>query len=509
MSRMLAGRTWAASLAAGLIGAAGAAGLEPIGWWPATLVAFALVPWLMRLGATPFKSGLVGWAFGTGWFIHGLIWLLEPFKVEAEIYGWMAPFAVVLLSGYLAAYWGLGFWFARRWGGGPIRQSLLLIPALGLAEFGRAYLFTGFPWSAPSQVWLDTPAMYLLRWIGPHGLGILTFAAAIPLGAALLVRHHRMRLTVAATLPLAGFGLGAWWADHTLPSTSYTQSTVRVLQPNAPQHLKWDPDWMPIFFNRLLDFTEEGPRPDLIVWPETTIPALLRNADGLIAAMSEAAGGVQIAAGVKRRDGLRLYNSMIRIAPDGTVTDVYDKYHLVPYGEYFPLGNITKHLGLRGLAAEDGNGFTAGTGPVAVPFGSTGTALPMICYEIVFAHDINAAPERTDYILQLTNDAWFGTHSGPYQHLAQTRMRAIEQGMPVVRAANTGISAMIDPVGQVIDSLPLGVAGYFDTRLPAPLPATVYARTGDWPILALLALWAGVALTRRRAQTRASRAFSD
>jgi apolipoprotein N-acyltransferase len=273
-----------------------------------------------------------------------------------------------------------------------------------------------------------------------------------------------------------------------------TGKVVRLVQPNAPQHQKWDPAWAPIFFQRQIEASAAAPRPDLIVWPEAAVPVLLEDAGPAFDAIAAAAGGVPVALGIQRRDRARIYNSLVVLDETGAVGDLYDKHHLVPFGEYFPLGDLAAGFGLYGFAAREGDGYSAGPGPALVDLPGLGRALPLICYEAVFARDVNRAPGRPDLLLQVTNDAWFGTRIGPYQHLAQARMRAVEQGLPMVRVANTGISAMIDPLGRITAMLPLGEAGHVDAALPAPLPPTLYARTGDLALFALLLVALGVTL---------------
>lgn len=268
------------------------------------------------------------------------------------------------------------------------------------------------------------------------------------------------------------------------PQTEATaKATVRVVQPNAPQHQKWDPDFIPVFFQRQLEFTAAEPRPDLIVWPESSVPLYLHQAGPAFDRIAVAAAGVPVIVGIQRYDQGQVYNALVHIDGDGNVAGVYDKHHLVPFGEYMPLAGLAARLGLFGLAANQGIGYTPGPGPKVLEIGSLGFGLPLICYEAVFPQDVNAAPMRPDFLLQITNDAWFGTHSGPYQHLLQARMRAMEQGVPMIRAANTGVSAVIGPNGEVLASVPLGQAGYADAPLPAALPPTFYARTGDWMVV--------------------------
>ena len=269
---------------------------------------------------------------------------------------------------------------------------------------------------------------------------------------------------------------------------------------NAAQHEKWDRDKIPLFFERQLDFTRAEGAPDLIVWPETAIVALMDSAQTSFAAMSEAAGDRPVVVGLRRlEDGRRLYNSLAVLDGAGQVAGRYDKHHLVPFGEYIPFGDVLGRFGLRGLAAGEGFGFSAGPGPVLVDIPGLGAALPLICYEGVFPRNLRGTDARARFILMITNDAWFGQLSGPYQHLAQARLRSAEQGLPMVRVANTGVSAVIDAAGQIVGHLPLGQAGWIDLPLPAPGKQTFYAAFGDWPASGLaLLLLVGAYLARAR-----------
>ncbi|QEW18643.1 Apolipoprotein N-acyltransferase [Marinibacterium anthonyi] len=472
---------WARMLLAAALGAVTGLGLAPYGLWPVALIGWMILPALIVVSETPMRAAWTGWAFAAGFFANGLTWIVEPFMVDAARDGWMAPFALVFMSGGLALFWAAAFYGAHRLGRGRVNRCLVLVPCLALAEFGRAYLLTGFPWAAPAQALIESPALPLLAWLGPQGLGLLALAASIGTGLFALRRR------VVFLAPVALFAVLSVAAQITRPAVTMTDHIVRLIQPNAVQKQKWDPEWIPVYFQRQLDFTAEGARPDLIVWPESAIAPVYEQSGPWLDAVTDAAGGSQVALGIRRYDG-RLYNALIRMDGDGTVTDIYDKHHLVPFGEYIPLGGLAKRFGIHGLAAEDGDGYSSGPGPVLVDFGPLGKALPLICYEAVFPQDVNGAPGRADFLLQITNDAWFGKRVGPYQHLAQARMRAVEQGLPMLRAANTGISAVIDPDGRVLDSLGLGRAGYIDATLPAPLSPTIYARTGDLPWLVLVVL---------------------
>ncbi|NKW92038.1 apolipoprotein N-acyltransferase, partial [Rhodobacteraceae bacterium R_SAG9] len=296
----------------------------------------------------------------------------------------------------------------------------------------------------------------------------------------------------ALALPLSG-------ADT---QTQGERPVVRLIQPNAPQHQKWDPQYAGLFFERLVQFTRAGDdRPDLIVWPETAVPVWLHNAANTLNIISGAAGDVPVVLGINRAEGLRIFNAAVLMDEDGRVTQIYDKHHLVPFGEYIPLGDLLSKVGIQGLASRNGDGFSPGAGADVLDLGALGKALVLICYEAVFPQDVRAAPERPSFILHLTNDAWFGNFSGPYQHLDQARMRAIESGLPVLRSANTGVSAVIDARGRVLDALALNTEGYLDAALPEARAKTFYAKTGDLPLTIVVVLLLLTALLLRRRET--------
>jgi apolipoprotein N-acyltransferase len=490
-----------------LIGVLAALGLAPIGWWPMTLAAFIAVPAAFLSAKSPPQAACIGWAFGFGWFLPALAWIVEPFLVDIATHGWMAPFVLFLFSGGMALFWGAAFWAASRFNGTPFARVTALILALSLAEFARAYMLTGFPWAAVAQIWVNTSAAWLLAWIGPHGLALLTVVVSFGVGFVLVSNERGLAKFVAVSVIIA-IGCSVALADYLFKDqvSPNTAATIRLIQPNAPQHQKWDPDFIPVFFRRSVDFTAapQSPgqsQPDLIVWPETSIPMYLHAADPAFDVIVEAANGTPVVAGIQRVDGNRLYNTLVYLAGDGQITATYDKHHLVPFGEYIPLGDIASRFGWHGLASGEGDGFSAGPGPQMISLGSLGKALPLICYEAVFPQDVGGMSERPEFLLLITNDAWFGNYSGPYQHLAQAQMRAIEQGLPMIRVANTGISAMIDPFGRITHSLPLGTPGYIDAPLPSPLPPTLYSKTGDLSafLVLIVAILSLVGLQHRRA----------
>ncbi|QBF30734.1 apolipoprotein N-acyltransferase [Thalassococcus sp. S3] len=480
------------SLVAALAGVIGAFGLAPYGAWPLALLSFILLFVLHRAAPSARTAGWTAWAFATGYFSHALSWIVEPFLVDAPRYGWMAPFALVLLAGGLALFWAVAGYLAWRLNNRPSFRAWTLVFFLSVAEFGRAYVFSGFPWAAPSQIWIGQGFDLSLAWIGPHGLTLLTLILCVlPAFATSRARLLALLLPVSLLPALAALALAQ------LPAAPTTGQTVRLVQPNAPQHQKWDPAHMQTFFDRQISYTSVMPHPDLIVWPETSVPTFLGSADYALQVIAEAAGETPVVVGIQRREDARFYNSMVVLGAGGRIVQTYDKHHLVPFGEYMPLGNLAARFGIYGLAANDGHGFSAGPGPRTLDFGGVGRGLALICYEAVFPQDMHAPGDRPDFLMQITNDAWFGAFSGPYQHLAQARMRSIEQGLPMIRVANTGVSAMIDPFGRVLDSLPLNEAGYLDATLPQAGQPTLYARTGDWAAFGILLIF-GVALVGLR-----------
>ena len=487
-------------LLAALFGAIAALAHAPFNLWPLGPLGLAGLFTLFRGARRIWPAFWIGWAGGAGYFAAALFWIVEPFLVDVARHGWMAPFALVFISGGLALFWGGAFALAFRLGRGP----LAWIAALTGAELMRSYVLTGFPWALIGYVWSASPAVHWAAWIGPHGLSALALAVAVTLWRLATPGWRR-----ALPLALVWTGLIAAGVRIGQPVPPAPDAPViRMVQPNAPQHQKWDPDHIFTFFDRQLDFTArhvDGPAPDLIVWPETAIPWFLRDAQTPLAMVADAAAETPVVLGLRQLEGgRRLYNALILLDAEGQIAARYDKHHLVPFGEYIPFGDLAAKLGISGLAATEGFGYSAGPGAALVDLPGIGPALPLICYEAVFPQDVAAAPARPRLLLQITNDAWFGRFSGPYQHLQQARMRAIEQGLPMLRVANTGVSAMIGPRGTILHRIPLGEAGFADVALPPALPPTPYARTGDWPALVfvLAALAAAVAAGRRQAVSK-------
>jgi apolipoprotein N-acyltransferase len=403
---------------------------------------------------------------------------------------------VTLLPAGLGIFWALAAAAAHRTARGTGRHALLATAAalaawLTVTEYARSHVLTGFPWALPGYVWIETPVAQAAAWAGPHGLTLLTLLLTALPAIALATRGLATAVPAAAALA----ALAALWATGAGRLADTTDDAgrpvLRIVQPNAEQRLKWRADFAPVFYRRLLDATAAPPDPalgppDAVIWPETAIAFLPAEHPEERLRMATAAAGVPLLLGALNREpaagGARWSNSLFDLGPEGEIRARYDKHHLVPFGEYLPGGPILRSIGIRALAER--GGFVPGPGPRLMEVPGLPPFVPLICYEAIFPHEVQAPGGRAGWMLQITNDGWFGRFAGPRQHLDQARMRAIEQGLPMVRAANTGISAVIDPHGRVLASLGLGEAGHIDARLPHALPGTRYARIGDWPALA-------------------------
>lgn len=466
-----------------LVGAGCVAGLgqAPFDLWPATIAALAILFSVHARADTAKAAAFAVWAFGLGYFGVSLRWIVEPFLVDIARHGWMAPFALVLMAGGAALFWALAGWLARRVApGGVLFFGLMLV----WAELIRSLILTGFPWALLGHIWVPTALAQLAAFGGPHLLSLITVLAAWAL-AALWRSKIVPGLIVFAVLG----GGAAYLRSGPAPELRPDGPLVRIVQPNAPQHLKWDPAYRDVFLNRLVDLTGQGVVPDLVVWPETSVPSLLNYIQSDLSLLEGAARGAPLVFGIQRQDAAgAFFNSMVVMGPGGVIDAIYDKRHLVPFGEYIPGAALIADLGFSRLAGLVGTGFARGqrSAPLMIP--GIGLAVPLICYEGIFAEEVASGPIRPRLLLLITNDAWFGQAAGPRQHLAQARLRAIEQGLPMVRAANTGISAMIDAKGRIVDQIPLGATGAIDVPLPPALPATPYARWGEWPFGSVLIL---------------------
>lgn len=487
-----------------LAGAAMTAGHPPISQpW----VLYAAMPALvLLLTAAPGgrAAAWVGWGAAFGYFVTGLHWMGHAFLVDPERYAWLLPLGVTALPAFFGLFWALAFWGAWRLRPAtPLSTALALAGALTLVEFARSNILTGLPWALPAYVWVDLPPMQAAAWIGPFGMTLLTLIlTALP--ALALTGRGRGGAALALA---AGAALWLGGAARVPGAVAYAEDApvLRIVQPNAPQHLKWAPGHRETFYQRLLTATVRpadpalGP-PDVVIWPEAAVYFVPAARPDEVANISAAAGDAWVLLGAQHGeridDGVRWTNAVVTISPQGMLGPRYDKHHLVPFGEYLPFRPLFDALGVSQFAIR--GDFDRGPGPQTVTVGDLPPFSPLICYEVIFPDEV-VGSVRPAWLVQPTNDAWFGSWAGPHQHYAQARIRAIEQGLPMVRAANTGISAVVDPYGREIVSIPLHRYDHVDARLPAAIDATPYSRIGDWPAVAVaVMLLIGVSLLRFR-----------
>jgi apolipoprotein N-acyltransferase len=494
---------WRRALIAFTAGAVSTLALAPFHAWPLLFFTFPVLVWLID-GAGAGRWGrvagaaAVGWWFGFGYFLAGLYWIGIAFLVDAKTFAWLMPFAVMGLPAGLALLTALGAGLAALvWTPGAAR-ILSLAAALTIAEWLRGHLLTGFPWNAFGYA-LTSP-LALAQGASLVGLWGLTFMAvavfASPAGLADTTAETRRRwlpLAIALT-SLAALALYGSIRLSVTPTSFVDGVRLRIMQPNLPQDTKFRYSAKQQVMSHYLALSDRATGPDRqgvrdvthLIWPESAFPFLLaREADALAQIADLLPPGTVLITGAARAEPaagasgpLHAYNAIYVIDHDGSILGVYDKVHLVPFGEYLPFQSLLERLGLRQLTKVQG-GFQPGIRRrlLAVPRMPPG--VPLICYEIIFPGEAVPAGERPAWLLNLTNDGWFGNSAGPHQHFQQARVRAIEEGLPLVRAANTGISAVVDPAGRIIKLLPLGAEAVLDSPLPQPLPATLYARAGD------------------------------
>jgi len=508
-------------------GLAAALAHPPFGVLPG-LLGFAL---LLRLAdqaepARPRTSAFFrGWLAGLGYFSLSVWWVTEAFLVDAAAHGWMAPFALGLLAGGLALFWGLGLWLYRlARPQGPARV-LAFAGALALAEFVRGHVFTGFPWNLPGEAWRAGGApSQAAALVGAYGLTWITLAlAASPAVLPGLPRRQALAVGGAGVAVLAALYGGGAWRLATAPAPREGAPVVRIVQADVDQKEKWRPENLDLIFDDYVRLSRSpAPRtPDIVIWPEGALPAVI---DDLLApgqpypiALSQAfAPGQVLMLGANRvglgDDGaLNYFNTLVAFrrldTPGLEVAGLYDKHRLVPFGEYLPLGEVMTGLGLRSLVNMPAD-FTAGPPPQPLVLPGLPPVQPLICYEALFPRFTGQGAARggirAEWILNVSNDAWFGATSGPWQHLNLSSYRAIEEGLPLIRSTPTGVSGVIDSRGRLQAGawMSQGRRGVIDAPLPPPDGPTPFSRLGNLPFAIMLlvsaATTAAIRFRRRR-----------
>lgn len=500
------GRRMGLAFAAGLFSAAGFA---PLNIFPALLAGFAVL--LLLLDACdesprPLRSGFaVGWAFGFGQFLVGLHWIGYAFLVDPSAHLWQLPFAVTLLPAGLGLFSALACVLALYfWQEGPARLLVFAI-FYASAEWLRGHILTGFPWNLPAYGWGASLAMLQsLSVLGVYGLSLLTVLLGVSLAGFTRANGWRAPTVMLALFALLWAGGAARLGLHGTDLVAGVR--LRIVQPNIPQAEK---DRAPFYarnWQRLMELSRAPGNPTHIIWPEAAPPPFLFNrAPWALDEIALLTGSnhtlITGATRIQRTtDNLSFYNSLFIFGPQAAAPAIYDKFHLVPFGEYVPFASVLNRIGITKLT-EGQEGFASGDGPHAFDLQAAPAVAPLICYEIIFPGAVTPKQgPRPGWFVNVTDDSWFGPWAGPYQHLLIARARAIEEALPVVRAANTGISAVIDPYGRVSARLGLGQMGVLDAGLPRAVPASIYARFGDLAFAILLLGCALGAYTLARAR---------
>jgi apolipoprotein N-acyltransferase len=512
-------RRWLIAFGAGALSALA---MAPINAWPVLFLTFPALVWLIDgTGAGRWRGATgaapIGWWFGFGYFLAGLYWVGCAFLVDAPTFGWLLPIAVIGLPAGLAIFTAFAVALARLlWTRGAMR-ILALAVTLTAVEWLRGHVLTGFPWNTFGYA-LTSP-LALAQAASVIGIWGLTFIAVVVFASPATLTDDRaetrwawlpLALAVAILAGLGGFG--AMRLART-PTRLVDGVHLRIMQPNLQQDVRFNYAAKQQVMDRYIALSDRASGPQSLgvrdathlIWPESAFPFFLSREPDALAQITRLlqSGTVLITGAVRAAEPANsaepaVYNSIYVIDHSGSIVSLYDKVHLVPFGEYLPFQRFLESLGLQQLTKQRG-GFLAGDRRRLLTVPGAPLALPLICYEIIFPGDVMPKGRRPDWIVNVTNDGWFGISSGPYQHFQQARVRAIEEGLPLARAANTGISAVVDPLGRIINSLPLGTEGVIDAPLPRPIGTPIYARVGDVPAAMILAL-ALLAIIRRRSQ---------
>lgn len=465
-----------------------------------------------RASARPLRSGFaIGWFFGFGYFLLGLYWFGYAFMVQAEEFAWMAPFAVLGMPAFLALFTGAAGAVIARARISGWRRVAIGAGVIMVFEYLRGHILTGLPWNLPGQALAGTAmgAQTASVW-GAYGLSLVALLiamtpAASPGGAKGILKGVAASLAALAALFAVG---AARLAGH--PTANRDDAAVRIVQPNIPQREKIDGALWDRNYKRHIDLSAApGPATDVlfVLWPENAVPVIDEAPEGLAEVSRRLPKNAVLVSGAVRREidasgRERVYNSIAVIPETATGRKVvanYDKHHLVPFGEYLPMNGLLRALGLAQLAPYD-EGFAFGEGPKTLSAGGPPFAA-LICYEAIFPGRVYPKGERPQWIATVTNDGWFGDSSGPRQHLDQARLRTIETGLPMARSANTGVSALFDGAGRLLERVPLYETGVIDRPLPVALEPTIYQRLGDslfWGMMA--AVFAAALLARIQLQ---------
>jgi apolipoprotein N-acyltransferase len=500
------GKRWALAFFLGVLGAGAMAPVHAV---------FFLIPAMVGLIWLTFESSSVreafatGWWFGLGHFATGLYWVANALLVHPDRFGWMAPLAVFALAGLMALFPAGSVVASRAFGrrSSGVGRVLVFASMWIFFEWVRSWMFTGFPWNLTGSIWTFSDAMIqFVALAGVYGLGLVSIiVAGMP---AILAGKNGWSINCSPFRPISVSVLVLFvvWAGGMFRLSGASDEIVsdvvlRLVQPNIDQNLKWAPGHREINFKEQIRMggaaTGPGlPDPTHVFWAETAATYFITEdlASRRAIARSTPKGGLTIIGAPRterRGDNIyQVWNSMHGIDEVGNVVGTYDKFHLVPFGEYMPLREIFKFSKFTTGATD----FSAGPGPRTLRLKGLPPVSPLICYEVIFPNQVVDSRDRPEWLLNLTNDGWYGASSGPYQHFDAARMRAVEEGLPLVRVANTGISGVVDGYGRVVSSLALGTKGILDSVLPGSLRPTLYARLGNWLVILLIMVIGGAGM---------------
>jgi apolipoprotein N-acyltransferase len=495
--------SWRRAVCAVVLGAFATLALPPVDFLPMFILALTALIWLLGgCCARPRAAFLLGWWFGFGYFAVGLYWIGNALLVFSDQHAWMLPFAALGLPAFLATFIGAAT-LCASYATGRLATALALAAALAAADWLRGHILTGLPWNLFGHTWSGIdPLLQSAAYYGIYGTGIVALVAAVlPAVAARGPSRQRWGAIGLTVSLIAGHWIAGEWRLPAGPMTTVADTGIRLVQANIPQREKWARQFRSrnIGLHYRLSLQD---RPDWVthvVWPEMAATLYLAEDEDARRALARVVpeGGLLLT-GAPRREarGAPAHNAILALDTDGAIVGHYDKAHLVPFGEYVPLASL---LPIEKIT-QGALGYAPGLGVRTLRLRGLPPASLLVCYEIIFPGHVVDALDRPGVILNLTNDAWYGATAGPHQHFANARVRAVEEGLPVVRAAYTGISGAVDPYGRVVGIIPLDEVGFLDIRLPDALAdAPPYARYGDWifAILLGMAVVVAVFLSRR------------
>jgi len=487
-----------------LLGAINALTMPPIGLFIILPITVSLFILITKSCATRKAAFFNGWLFGAGYFIFSLYWISYALFVDIALWWWVLPLSLLVGPALFGIYWGFIPLLAWRYKKPSTAYAITFCVAWALIEWIRGHALTGFPWNLSGYSWYRFPAINQLNsLVGIYGLTFITLLwAAIP-----AFKNRTLQIML-----LVSFFVALSFGTHRLkfnPVSFYDDIGVRVVQPNIEQTAKWVPEEREKNLRKHLVLTSKENVANypikFVVWPETATLYDLTSSNSALRVTSSALpkgsigvfGSLNVELNDKGEE--QFFNSVSFVSSQGKIISTYNKHHLVPFGEYIPFRNYINLTPMAAGISAIGD-FSRGTGIATMDLGKDlPKPSPLICYEAIFPSAVASKQARPDWLLNVTNDAWYGNSAGPYQHFENVRVRAIEEGLPLVRSANNGISGVIDPLGRVIDKQPLFATGIIDSKLPKPLEATIYSKFGDGIFFIVSLLLIGACeISRRR-----------